>query len=125
MKTTLTMPQLLDNYSEEIIALAQHLDCDPEDITPEAYGDIYSINGEEYLVCDDDTADKYWDDDLDNYLEECVYPELQGNLSMYFDDEKWKRDARMDGRANSLSRYDGKEDEETVNGTIYYIYRQN
>jgi len=27
----------------------------------------------------------------------------------YFDDEKWKNDARMDGRGHSLSSYDGCE----------------
>jgi len=43
----------------------------------------------------------------------------------YFDDEKWKRDARIDGRAHSLSRYDGNEDDQEINGVTYYIYRTN
>ena len=43
----------------------------------------------------------------------------------YFDEEAWKSDARMDGRGHIISRYDGCENEEKVNGTWYYIFRQN
>lgn len=83
------------------------------------------INDGEYLVVTDDEANKLWDESLENYLNDCVYPELPDNMSSYFDDEKWKRDARMDGRAHALSSYDGNEEEETINGTTYYIYRTN
>jgi hypothetical protein len=76
-------------------------------------------------VLDDSEADDRWEESLDNYLQECIYPELTGNLQNYFDDEKWKRDARYDGRGHSLSSYDGCENEEEVNGTTYYIYRTN
>ena len=31
---------------------------------------------------------------------------------------------KIDGRGFSLNRYDGAEDEEKVNGIIYYIYKQ-
>lgn len=79
----------------------------------------------DYLVLTDDEADEKWEESLDSYLEECIYPELQGNLSNYFDDDKWKRDARYDGRGHSLSLYDGNENEENVNGTTYFIYRIN
>lgn len=87
----------------------------------------------DYLILTDAEADDKWDEELDNYIEECITPEIdkiaegQGNLSYYikFDEEMWKRDAKMDGRGHSLSRYDGHENEEVVNGTTYYIYRQN
>jgi hypothetical protein len=78
-----------------------------------------------YLVLTNEEADDKWEESLDNYLEECIYPELQGNLKNYFDDEKWKDDARMDGRGHSLSSYDGNENEETVEGETFYIYRIN
>lgn len=78
-----------------------------------------------YMVCTDSEADYKWEESLDSYLEECVYPELSGNLAQYFDDEKWKRDARFDGRGHSLSSYDGNENEQVVNGETYYIYRIN
>jgi hypothetical protein len=79
----------------------------------------------DYLVLTDSEADDKWEESLNNYLEECIYPELIGNLSNYFDDEKWKKDARYDGRGHSLATYDGNEYEESVNGTTYYIFRIN
>lgn len=79
----------------------------------------------EYLVLTDDEADKKWDEDLENYIDECILYQLPERYRQYFDRESWKSDARKDGRGNSLSRYDGYENEETVNGTTYYIYRTN
>lgn len=85
----------------------------------------YNEYDSDYLVLTDEEADERWEESLDNYLQECIYPELTGNLQNYFDDEKWKRDARYDGRGHSLSSYDGNENEETVEGITFYIYRQN
>lgn len=79
----------------------------------------------DYLVLTDSEANDKWEESLNNYLEECIYPELTGTLANYFDDEKWKRDARYDGRGYSLSSYDGNEHEESVNETTYYIFRIN
>lgn len=115
----------IENNTEEVLALAQYLNIDPDEIIVEAYDDRYTVGNEEYLVCDDYTADKYWDEDLDNYIEECILSELPATYHMYFDDEKWKRDARVDGRGHSLNRYDGTEEVETIKGTNYYIFRQN
>jgi|688.fasta_scaffold382403_2 hypothetical protein len=92
--------------------------------------DDYSID---YMILTDEEADEKWEESLDNYIEECITPEIDklsegaGNLSYYitFDEESWKRDARMDGRGHSLSSYDGHENEETIEGTTFYIYRTN
>ena len=47
-------------------------------------------------------------------------------LSMIKDEDDFVSDAiSADGRGLFLSSYDGCENEETVNGTIFYIYRQN
>lgn len=86
---------------------------------------IIEYAGCEYLVVDEQTADQLWDESLDSYLEECVYPELSGNLAQYFDDEKWKRDARCDGRGHSLASYDGNEYNEIVEGESFCIFRIN
>ena len=88
---------------------------------------------EDYRVLTDEEADEAWEESLNSYIEECITPEIDkisegaGNLSYYitFDEEAWKRDARMDGRGHSLSSYDGHENEETVNGITFYIYRIN
>ena len=92
--------------------------------------DDYTID---YMVLTDEEADDKWEESLDSYIEECITPEIDklsegaGNLSYYitFDEETWKRDARMDGRGHSLSSYDGCENEEEVEGITFYIYRTN
>jgi len=108
-------------------ALGKHLDADILDIEVSRYDDnVLEYGGADYLVVTDGEADELWEQYLDSYLEECVYPELPENMQNYFDDDAWKRDARMDGRGHSLNRYDGCEYDETSDGTgeTYYIYRQ-
>jgi hypothetical protein len=40
--------------------------------------------------------------------------------------EDWKESVvQNDGRGSIISGYDGREEEETINGTTYYIYRTN
>lgn len=98
-----------------------------EDELKEASHDsnIIEYGSEEYLVVDDSTTDDLWDQELENYIDECILPEVPESVRNYFDNEAWKRDAKYDGRAHSLARYDGNEGEETVNGETFYIYRQN
>jgi len=79
---------------------------------------------EEYAIMDEDEADDAWDAALENYLAECILLELPENLVQYFDTEKWKRDARFDGRGHSLSPYKGVEHEiRTEDGEYFYIYQ--
>ena len=107
-----------------IKALAQHLDCKKSEVV-HLYDNTFEAEGAEYLVITDDEADELWEESLDSYLEDCIYPGLTGNLANYFDDEAWKNDARYDGRGHSLSGYDGCEYKETVNDETFYIYRTN
>lgn len=110
----------------KVKALAQHLGVSKKDIEQSTYDEnIFEFAGQEYLVVTDEEADDLWEQELDSYLEECIYPELTGNLASYFDDEAWKRDAKFDGRGHSLSRYDGCECIETVKVEEFYIYRVN
>ena len=132
---------LFDEYEEEyaaeyfdwglcdepakVKALSEHLECDPSDITEED-SNRFGAHGREYLVVNDDEADELWDEDLDNYIDECL--EIPDSIRNYFDRDAWKRDAKMDGRGHSLSRYDGEEHDVTVEydeeSLTYYIYRQ-
>ena len=117
---------------EKIKALAAHLECNPEELSEERYDHygmpIFSLGSQEYSVGTDDEADSAWDAELDNYIEECITPEIKklevGNLSSYikFDEEMWKRDAKMDGRGHFLASYDG--DEIELNGG-FYAFRLN
>ena len=150
--------ELLSNYDDKVIALAQHLDINMEpdfniedyptdeyteeeiqqamedaiqevadelDNITNDYDNTYSYYSEEYEVLTDSEADDRQEEELDNYIEECILPEIPEAYQNYFDEEAWKRDARMDGRGHTISRYDGCENEEKVNDTWYYIYRQN
>lgn len=124
MKTTEITDELLDNYQEALLALAVYLDVEPDEITDEG-NDRYSYSNEEYLVCDDATADEYWDKELEYYIDELILDQLPAQYRQYFDREGWKSDAKYDGRGHSLSSYDGCENVETIEGTDYYIFRQN
>ena len=76
-----------------------------------------------YAVMTDREANQAWDEALDSYIDECM--EIPESVLPYFDDEKWKRDAKMDGRGHSLNFYDGGEEEANINDVDYYIYRRN
>lgn len=111
--------------NDRIKALATYLGCDAEEIS-EGYDDMtFEHDSAEYRVMTDEEADQAWEESLDNYLDECVMPELHGTLANYFDRDAWKRDAKFDGRGHSLSSYDGDEHEVKIDGTWYYIYRTN
>jgi hypothetical protein len=114
------------NEPETVHALALMLDLTIEDIDTieEEEDNRFSVGGMEYLCGTDDEMDVLWDEELDHYLEEIIYPDLPDNMQIYFDDEAWKRDARMDGRSHVLNRYDGSELEYNLNGILYFAYKQ-
>lgn len=121
--------ELSTDYDDacRILALRISLDDWKGDYQIAGYFDRVVISGNrEWLVVTDEEADELWDQDLDNYLEECVLSEMPERMRYYFDTEKWKKDARIDGRAHSLARYDGNEDDVHIEGgETYYIYRTN
>lgn len=94
-----------------------------EDNGTEVDVEEYDERTSDWLVYTDSEADDAWDESLENYIDECL--EIPQSIRNYFDRESWKSDARMDGRGHSLSGYDGNECEQEVNGTTYYLYRQN
>ena len=112
------LQELADERHDKIEEIKDELNSIVND-----YDNIYSYGREEYIVATDEEADEIENEYLDNYIEECL--EIPDNIRPYFDEEKWKDDARIDGRGHIISTYDGCEDEEDVNGTTYYIYRMN
>ena len=110
----------------KVKALAQFLDCKKKEIEQSSYDEnTFEYGSEDYLVVTDDEAEELWDESLENYIDECILPELNERYRTYFDNEAWKQDARYDGRGHSLSSYDGCENEETVEGETFYIYRRD
>jgi hypothetical protein len=116
----------IDDDVKTAIALAKSCNialCDLGDIENER-DNYWNVQGQSYLAGNDNKMDNEWDDALDNYLDECVLPDLPDTAQRYFDKDSWKNDAKNDGRGHSLNRYDGGEDEEEVLGETIYIYRQ-
>lgn len=104
------------DLDEAVLALMQHT------------GDYYSdaeraIDNSEWLVLTDDEADKQARDYANRYVEDALM-DIPKHLQYYFDDDRYIEDCLNDGRGSILAGYDGNEYEETINGTIYYIYRQ-
>jgi hypothetical protein len=104
---------------EKAIAIAMEEDIDLLDV--EENGEYYRAAGREYRVFTDDEADIAWDESLESYIDDCL--EIPESLERYFDREKWKEDAKVDGRGHSLSTYDGHERTQIVNGTTYFLYK--
>lgn len=110
----------------KIKALAKHLDCLRKEIKISSYDDfIFNYEKKEYLVVTDSEADEKWDEELNNYIENCIKPEIPEVYQNYFNTDQWKGDARIDGRGHSLARYSGDEDIITIDDIDFYIYRQN
>ena len=118
------------NNEDRAMALATHFGVS-EDCVSEYHrygiGDspTFEVEGQPgaYCVLDNSEADEALEQALDSYIEECILPDLPASLRGYFDSEKWKRDARFDGRAHALNAYDGNEEEVMVSGEWRYIYR--
>ena len=111
---------------KKAFALAVH--CE---LTPTEASDLANLSDEgwtwkclddNYMVLTDDEADEMEDEMLDSYLADCV--EIPDDLRMYFDDEKWKSDARVDGRGHIINSWDGSEWEYLIGGEWYYVYPQ-
>ena len=115
--------------NEKLQALKQFLNLNEEEaqeLQVSSYNDnIIKYYSEEYEILTDEEADERWEEELQYYIDEYILSEIPKFCQRYFDEEAWKRDARFDGRGHSISHYDGCENEEKVNGTWYYIYRQN
>ena len=99
---------------------------DPDEVEESRYdSNLFEYGSQEYLVYTEDEAEEAWEESLDSYIDDCILPELPDYYKDYFDTEKWKRDARYDGRGACLNHYDGSEYEEQVNGEWFFIYRTN
>lgn len=136
---------------QRIAALAKHLGCDIEDISPCGYDDCtFEACGGEYLVLTDDEADERATQEIKESLwafrakfiashstngwsDECIksLEKMQGELcedanpiieALIKDLDHFISDAiSADGRGHFISRYDGKENEEGD----FFIYRTN
>jgi hypothetical protein len=130
----------------KIIALAKHLDIDPEDIEQSDYDDTtFDVDGYDYLVCTDEEAD----DRAGDYIKDSLWAFNAGFIidhtdlpyeatdmitgfqdkcedandtiaALITDMDEFIEDAICaDGRGHFMGSYDGDENEEDG----FYIYR--
>ena len=83
------------------------------------------VDGIEIYCLTDNEADDLWDNMIDDYIDDCVLPDLPEAYRFYFDDEAFKRDCSFDGRGHTIASYDGNETEVKIGNEWYYIYRTN
>ena len=117
------------DHPEKVRALAGWLDTHFSIIKENTDYDEYTAQGIAYQVLTDaeaDEADEAWNKSLESYINECVLPDMPKTLKKYFNIDKWKRDAKADGRGHSLGRYDGTENEvvDPESGKTFFVYRQ-
>lgn len=116
------LQSLEDNDPDNELSFTDWLEKD--DNGTEVDVEDYDENGD-WKVYTDSEADDAWDEELDSYINECILPEIPEAYRNYFWAESWKEDAKHDGRGHCLNHYDGNEYSQEVNGTTYYLYRQN
>ena len=106
-------------------ALIRLFDLAQEDLDQLEIDDYNAtVQGVDYYFGTNDEMDEAWDNDLDNYIEECVLPEIPEHYQFYFDEEKFKNYCKLDGRGHSLNGYDGSEISVNFNDVEYYAYQQ-
>lgn len=150
MDTTKDTPPV-DPPDPRIQALAKHTGEDPDEIAEASYGEnLFEIGREEYLVLTDDEADEACTESI----KESLYAFKPSFLVYYLVDGMTEKalqaiqelceDANeplqalivdmghlvndavsSDGRGHFLAHYDSEENEETIDGVTYYIYRVN
>lgn len=109
-----------------IKALAKHLECGIDDLSESTYDEqVIDCGRQEYLVVTDDEANNIWDERLESYIDDCILPDLPDHLQSYFDSERWKVDAQMDGRGHSIASYDSCEYDVEIDDETLYIFRLN
>lgn len=137
-----------DQEDPRVIALSKYLDLALEpNITYES-NDIYSFDGEEYMILTDDETDEkvaeyiketVWafnpsflschsgiDQDVFKLLQEKCESANEAILKLIKDFDHFVEDAvASDGRGHFLSSYDGYENEQEHDNETYYIYRTN
>lgn len=147
-------PTTLDT-DPRILALMQMMGCEADEIEAVSYSDDTFVYGrQEFRVLTDEEADEACAESISGTLwafntnfiashtrnglnpaARKALEKAQGELcedandlvaALIEDMDHFVRDAvSADGRGHFLANYDGEEREETVNGTTYYIFRNN
>lgn len=101
---------------ERQLALAMHLEINPEDVTP-GYRNEFRANGRDWLVVTDKEADQLARASVESLLDDLL-SDVPENLRYYFDEDKYLDDVvSNDGRGSLLNHWDGTEYEVSLDNT--------
>ena len=107
---------IMSDLDERILALMVEDDL--------YYSDAESaINNDDWLVLTNDEADRQAYEQAEFCVDDALR-EIPDHLQRYFDAELYRSDMLDNGRGYLLAYWDHEEREQTINGTIYYLYRR-
>lgn len=90
----------MTTYDEKKQALANYLGVDVEEIEEGYTTDYFEVNGEEYLVCTDEEADQHFNEDIENFIDDCgiegFSESFQQWIMNYALDQDWFSDAQRE-----------------------------
>lgn len=111
-------PEQFDDYSLKHLALAYHLEVDPDDLDETKYDDSRFDEGRSrsYLVLTSDEANERVEDSVRELGKEMVEERIPDDLQIYFDLDKWVEEtASQTDNGSELAGYDGHEYEIRTN----------
>lgn len=101
---------IVNNYIKDFETL-QRAEFSEGNLYSEPTLDIAGVEPYTIQILPYSDAEEALDEYLDNYIDDCILPEIPKHLQNYFDIESWKKDAEMDGLYNALSGHDGNGNE--------------
>ena len=106
---------MYDNYpNEHVLALMK--------FNTLTYDKAYTAMGSDYFVGTEDESNREAEEYANYYLDEILSSEIPEEYHQYFDTQGFIDDYLYNDNAEIISSYDGKEYEEVINNTTYYIY---
>ena len=116
---------------EHAEALAAHLSITSQDEVDELvetgdehYGlPVFDYDGEQFAVGTGDEANDAKREAVQEYIDECVLPEIPKQYRQYFDDSAFTNDCTNDELVGLIGSYDGCELVQKTKCRYYYIYQ--
>jgi hypothetical protein len=88
--------------------------------------DEFIVDGETWKIMTESEYQTYSDEIIDNFIDECVLPEIPEQYRTYFDVEKFIQDIDYGGDRDGLvAAYDGVVYQQKINGVWFYFWRMD
>lgn len=78
----------------------------------------------QYAVIPDSDIEDVYTEHVDNYIDECILPDMPEHTRNYFDREQFHTGTESDGYG-TMASYDSADNEQEFNGETYHILRLN